>query len=343
MNIFYHHVLFSPCLDIGKPELDKGKAVIAAENLKKEFLKLLVIAHRCVSGVDVTEIRLCISWFINSEKLNTSDILAHVDQLEKLTTSSSILNYLVSRGFVGYLNYQLLKEVQTMIGNEELEKHIQFYKTKHDDFLLCVSFNTIIEMFEQYPKLSPHTHVGLPEFQIHLQDEWNGRRVYEWVKFFEMRFSWPQNLIVTKISRMCVVLTYAVLPLFVSSVVTDLIDPEVLKELENAGARVEIPNDLLEMELHSFAFNIVSAPEVGSIGKLGVDAYIPTAVNEQSSGNVTGKQSCNGEDDFSSITTEGVFADTKLRRSSIVQDRTDGTVVDNINHMKSKTPLIEEV
>ena len=324
-------------------ELDKGNAVIAAENLKKEFLKLLLMAHRCVSEVDVTEIRLCISWFINSEKLTTSDILAHVDHLEKLTTSSSILNYLVSRGFVGYLNYQLLKEVQTMIGNEALEKHIQFYETKHDDFLLCVSFNTIIEIFEEHPSLAPNSHVGLPKFQIHLQDEWNGKRVYEWVKFFEMRFSWPQNLIVTKISRMCVVLTYAVLPLFVSSIVTDLIDPEVLKELENTGARVEIPNDLLEVELHNFAFNIVSAPEVGSIGKLGVDVYIQTAVDEQSSGNVTRKQSCNGEDDFSSITTEGVFEDTKLQRSSIVQERTDGTVVDNNNHMKSKTPLIEEV
>ena len=131
MNIFYHLVLFSFYLDISKPELDKGHAVIAAENLKKEFLKLLVIVHRCVSGVDVTEIRLCISWFINSEKLNTSDILVHLDQLEKLTTSSSILNYLVSRRFVGYLNYQLLKEVQTMIGNEGLEKHIHLYETKH--------------------------------------------------------------------------------------------------------------------------------------------------------------------------------------------------------------------
>ena len=53
---------------------------------------------------------------------------------------------------------------------------------------------------------------------------------------------------------------------------------------------MEIPNDLLEMELHSFAFNIVSAPEVGSIRKLGVDVYIPTPVDEQSSGNVTRKQ-----------------------------------------------------
>ena len=97
------------------------------------------------------------------------------------------------------------------------------------------------------------------------------------------------------------------------------------------------------MELHSFAFNIVSAPEVGSIRKLGVDVYIPTPVDEQSSGNVTRKQTYTKEDDFSSITTEEVFEDTKLQKSSTVQEGTDGTVVDNINRMKSKTPLIEEV
>ena len=76
--MLYHSEHFlSLCIVFTLFELDKGHAVIAAENLKKEFLKLLVIVHRCVSGVDVTEIRLCISWFINSEKLNTSDILAH--------------------------------------------------------------------------------------------------------------------------------------------------------------------------------------------------------------------------------------------------------------------------
>ena len=70
---------------------------------------------------------------------------------------------------------------------------------------------------------------------------------------------------------------------------------------------MEILNDLLEMKLHSFAFNIVSVPEIGSIGKLGVDVYIPTAVDKQSSGNVARKQSGNEEDYFSSIITTNYF------------------------------------
>ena len=63
------------------------------------------------------------------------------------------------------------------------------------------------------------------------------------------------------------------------------------------------------MELHSFAFNTVSAPEVGSIGKYGVDAYTPTAVDKQSSGNVKTKQSYNGEND---LQQKKFFLNTKL-------------------------------
>ena len=53
----------------------------------------------------------------------------------------------------------------------------------------------------------------------------------------------------------------------------------------------------------------MSAPEVGSIGKYGVDAYTPTAVDKQSSGNVKTKQSYNGEND---LQQKKFFLNTKL-------------------------------
>jgi len=102
-------------------------------------------------------------------------------------------------------------------------------------------------VFQQYPTLAPVSHIGLPEFEIHLQEPWNDKLVYQWTEFFEKYSDWSPYLLVTNISRKCFVFTYAVFPIFVPSVVRSLTDPEILRELEENGIKVELSDELLEM------------------------------------------------------------------------------------------------
>ena len=245
------------CIDLRS---DKEKAVSAAKHLKEEFLKLLTVAYLVVSATDVGLFKVCVTWFLNSARLTTSQIEQHHLELDAITTSLGILSFLVKKHFIGYLNYKLLKEFQTMlqkseqvkqhvelVGSEELKTDIEEYDRKHDEFIHSVSFNTIIEVFKQYPDLAPASHIGLPEFKIHLDTPWRNKRVYEWTEFFELRLSWPSFLNVTEVSMNSIVFTYAVLPVFVSSVVRDLTNPEVLKEFEEIGVKVQLSKELLEM------------------------------------------------------------------------------------------------
>ena len=210
-------------------------------------MKLLTVAYYVVSGADVGLFKLCVNWFFNSERQTTPHIQQQLKEVDTIPTSLGILNFLVRNNFIGYLNYKLLKEFQKMVGNKELKEHIDKYETKHDEFLLSVNFNTIIEVFNLYPTLAPASHIGLPEFEIHLEAPWNDKRIFEWTEFFEMRSSWPPYLFVTGVLRMCIVLTYAVLPIFISSVVRDLTNPEILRELEDNGVKVQLSKELLGM------------------------------------------------------------------------------------------------
>ena len=213
-----------------------------------------------MSTADVGLFKVCVTWLLTSERLTTPQVQQHLVELNAIPTSLGILIYLVSNNFIGYLNYKLLKEFQTVaakseelkklvepVGSKELKIDIEEYDRKHDEFIHSVSFNTIIEVFKQYPDLAPASHIGLPDFKIHLEAPWNNKHVYEWTEFFELRFSWPSFLIITKVSVNSIILTYAVLPIFVSSVVRDLTNPEVLRELKGNGVKVQLSKVLLEI------------------------------------------------------------------------------------------------
>ena len=227
---------------------DKEKAITGAKNLKNEFKKLLKVAHHVVSAADVGLFTLCVNWFFNSERQTTPQIQQHLTELDKMPTSWGILNYLVRNNFIGYLNYNLLKEFKGLVTESaDWSQNIDLYERKHDEFIQSVSFNTLIEVFQQYLNLAPVSYIGLPEFEIHLQKPWNNKRVYQWTEFFEMYSDWSPCLLVTSVSRKCFVITYAVFPIFVSCVVKDLTNPEVLREFKENGVEIKLSKQLLEM------------------------------------------------------------------------------------------------
>ena len=222
------------------------------------------MAYFVIGAVDVSLFKLCVNYFFSSEKQTTPQIREQLTELETIPTSLGVLNFLVRNNFIGYLNYKLLKEFESMVyiveseelgdievlDSKKLQKlkiAIEKYDTKHDEFILSSNFNTIIQVFKEYPTLAPASHIGLPEFKIYLKSPWKNKSVYEWTELFESHLTWPPYLFITEISKSSIILIYAVLPIFVSSVVRDLTNPEVLRELEENGVNVQLSKELLEI------------------------------------------------------------------------------------------------
>ena len=201
-----------------------------------------------MNGVDTGILKLHLNWFVSSEKQNTPPVQEHLDKLESVLTPQSILNYLINKNFIGYLNYELLKVFQKVVQSDELQFKITKYEEHHDEFLRLANFNTIIDVFKQHPKLAPASPIGLPEFTIRLEASWNHRNIYSWKELVEKQFNWPSHIYIVSISRNCIILTYSVLSFFAPAVVRDLTNPEVLALLESQGVSVvELSNDLLKL------------------------------------------------------------------------------------------------
>ena len=198
--------------------------------------------------VDTSKLKLRLNWFVSSEKQNTPPVQEHLDKLESVLTPQGVLNYLINKNFIGYLNYELLKVFQKVVQSDELQFKITKYEKLHDEFLRLANFNTIIDVFKQHPELAPASPIGLPKFKIRLDAPWNSRNIYSWKELVEKQFNWPSHIYIVSISRNCIILTYSVLSFFAPAVVRDLTNPDVLALLESQGVSVvELSNNLLKL------------------------------------------------------------------------------------------------
>ena len=233
-------------------EIDKLDPVVEAERLIQVFEELLLTILNSLGKVDLDNLKLRISWFFNTEAEITPEVQDISYQLQSITTPQSVLNVLITNNLIGYFNYKFLKVFQKAIKSSEIEAKIEEYEEKHNAFLKRFSFNAIIKMFRQCPNLAPGSVVGLPHVAVKLETHWEGKSAYEWKKFSETNFAWPRHLIIDSIKSGCIVLTYAVLPFFTSSVVKDLEDPLLLEQLEIKGVSVELSSDLLKLEKQDY-------------------------------------------------------------------------------------------
>ena len=199
-------LLDSPEMNV-EMEVDKLDAVVEAMNLQRAFEELLVAILQSLGEVDLKNLKLRISWFFNAEGQITAEIQAILDELLSKTTPEDVLYFLITRKFIGYLNYELLNTFQRSVNSKEMTAAIEKYETKHNAFLQSFTFNTIIEAFKQYPKLAPASDVGLPKLTIKLNKTWEGKTSYEWEEFFQNSFTGPPQLIISSIERKCIVLT----------------------------------------------------------------------------------------------------------------------------------------
>ena len=146
---------------------------------------------------------------------------------------------------IGYLNYELIKAFQNAVKSDETKTKIKEYEQKYDSFRVN-SASTPFEAFKNRADLAPIFVIGLTTFTVRLNQSWKGKTVYAWKDVWENMFTWPPSLIIVGIERNCIVLTYAILPFFIPSVVRDLEDSDIMKQRENAGVSVELPTDLIK-------------------------------------------------------------------------------------------------
>ena len=223
------------------------ETVEAAKKLRKSFNNLVEFFVIMISKLNVRILKTRINTYITNEQQNTPEVQKHLDDLEQKSNPSGILNFLINRNFLGYLNYELLEVFEGMVSSDESTSKIQEYINDHDKFLQCTDFKTLVEVFKEKPELKPASAVGLPKFTLHLESEWEGKRTYSWKELLDKQFNWPPRVHVISITRSCIIIEYSVMPFFAPALVRDLTDPLVLAVLKRQGVTVKLSQELLVM------------------------------------------------------------------------------------------------
>ena len=211
------------------PEL----AVVAA-GLKKRFHQLLIVVKKSLANVDISDVKLIISSTLVDNSCRVSDIIRlYLYKLRKLKKVEEILDFLIEYRFIGYLNYGLLKEISNLTNDGNVSKHFKSYETEYFCKLLKSSkFNLLMQVFCEYPALSPTTAIGLPEIMFQLEDSWKNESMETWQRYIEINFPWSESLAIKEVSPSCILITYACSPAKYNDILKDLCNPEILERLK---------------------------------------------------------------------------------------------------------------
>ena len=237
-----------------------------SQKLLQEFLDLLDDVYDSLEDVDAYKLKLHINWFLSFDRRNKTTIQEHSDKLQMVPTSKGVFNFLISKHYLGYLNYELLKIFSKVVKSKAIDSKIQLYEKHYDRFLSEISFNGLIKVFTQRPDLAPSSPVGLPTLKIHLSSPWEHNSVYKWNELIEQRFNWSPYLTIASISWNCIVLIYGVLPFFIPHVARDVTNDEVIMELKSEGITLEPSSELLKLGKEEVSiFKIISTNQLVSM------------------------------------------------------------------------------
>ena len=232
----------------------KQDIVGAAKALKRYFEDLMAFVIKEASHFHVDSFRFRINSFVKSESQQINETLeVHLAEIEKFPGCPPIINYLVRKDLIGYINYGLLEVFQLEAEDGMLVKWVDEYKK---DFMCFVrSFNlkdlcsfVMKDLHIAYP-------IGLPHFKVHLESEWNGKTAYEWDELLGRLASstWPKSLMICSITEECILLHYCVWPSLADAVMKDLIDPQFISCLRENGA--EIRDISLQLQQYKPSFD----------------------------------------------------------------------------------------
>ena len=223
-----------------------------AQILKEKFHKLLAyMQSTCRSeagGVEpMKNILRCV---LQESSLQQSQAIRHYGrEIDAMQTTDDVFQFLVEKHFVGYLNYQLLKEFATKAicgaGKKKAKEKIAKYSKHYEDFLKLPQFTSLIQVFDENPHLNPSAIIGLPILMVSLASSWKERTsgdLEEYIKLFK-----STKLSLQSMGYKCILVTYAIFPIDIPKVIKFLSNTDRMKKLKDEGITLDVSADAYEM------------------------------------------------------------------------------------------------
>ena len=188
--------------------------------------------------MDVEEFKFLVQGLLTDdlESPQLTTTIRYLNEVKQLATSSDILLFLKTHGFIGYQNYELLEYIVGCLLKDDLQVVAQMdeYIKRYENFEQELSLNELEEISHE-EDLQTRAPSGFPKFALRANGDTS---VHQWKKTYSEKFPWSNRTLLKELNPCSIVMTYVALPCVVSNILRDLTDPVVLNELESIGVTV---------------------------------------------------------------------------------------------------------
>ena len=217
------------------------------EKLRRAFALLVMEVKYVliVNKIDVNDVKKFINQKLHNIHIEEEQKMAEYRQkLHEIQDMASLFNdFLLKYYFISYLNYVLLKDISKLTKDKRIASQFEEYEKLYVKLISTATFRDIMSVFDQNHHLRPTAPIGLPTVVFDLNDLWQDRTLFDFIRYYLWGFSSYELLLLKELREKCIIMTYAVFP----SVLSDL---EYFKSLavqqkfQEMGVSVELPEDL---------------------------------------------------------------------------------------------------
>ena len=174
------------------------------EKLQREFDLLVVKVEDTLKtkSVSLRDVKKFIDRKLHSIHIEEEQKMAEYRQkLQGIQDMASLFyDFLLKYYFISYLNYVLLKDISKSTKDKSIASQFEEYEKSYVKLISTATFRDIMSVFDQNHHLSPTAPIGLPRVVFHLNDLWQDRTTFDFVRSYLWGFSHYELLLLEKLT-----------------------------------------------------------------------------------------------------------------------------------------------
>uniref|UniRef100_A0A1X7T6I2 Uncharacterized protein n=1 Tax=Amphimedon queenslandica TaxID=400682 RepID=A0A1X7T6I2_AMPQE len=193
------------------------------KNLRTNFDSFLLGVKHELHDVEIDDIKLILTSALSNFSLlfdgKLDEYVSDINQQESLHT---LLQYLISKNFCGFLNYELLANIVNALGNEKSKHLLHTYVECYKTFAKQVKLRELIQPYLEKNQLVQANIIGLPTITFEVDGSWLNRTLYTFRCAIASAFVSAWRMIYANADPGSIIITYTVLPEDLSYIIRDL-------------------------------------------------------------------------------------------------------------------------
>ena len=219
-----------------------------AHTLQNKFHELTIAIKKSLekNRVSLNDVKLLIDQKLKHKICiyEEKGMVKYRKEIRELKNMDELFHFLHEHDFFGYLNYVLLKQISKLTNDKIILNKFEEYEKSYVKLISKATFRDIMSVFRQNPALKPAAPIGLPKIVFRLEDLWQDKTLFDWIRSCLWGFSRFEFCLLNELKKNCVTITYAVFPSAFPDILEYFNSPAIQQKFQKIGVTVELPEIL---------------------------------------------------------------------------------------------------